>query len=348
MDFKRYLNETAKILDKEISKILDEWEKEVGKISPKLIPLAQAFIKACSGGKRIRGTLVRLGYEMTQTHLPGEVTGVTASSHLEGGILKVGAAYEIFHTSILVHDDIMDESPIRRGKPTLFKALGGDHRGTSLAITLADLGFFLAIKIISESKFPNKEKNEALRLFSKTVVNTTVGQILDIQKEDPILTSRLKTAQYTICGPLALGAILAGADKKLLGLLGLFGENLGMAFQIHDDILGVFGDEKKVGKSVTSDIDEGKNTLLITYALEHTDLNQKEILNKYYGKGKLSKSGLLEIRKIFKECGSLRFSRQKEVEYVEEAKKVIPKITIDYRLSRMLTQMADFLVERVS
>lgn len=231
MEFRKYLEQTSEKLEKEVQEILNQWLKEVEKTDRKLIPLAKAFIKANFGGKGIRGTLVKLGYEIARHHLRGGGK-VQSSEHLGGEVLKIGAAYEIFHTAILAHDDIMDKSPTRRGKPALYKNVGVPQ-----AITLGDLGFFLAIKIISESKFEDKKKNQALDLFSKTMIDTTMGQMLDIAHADPKLVARLKTAQYTIICPLQLGAILAGTNEKLLANLGDFGHHLGIAHQIRDDIL---------------------------------------------------------------------------------------------------------------
>lgn len=365
MDFKSYLKETARELDQEIENILGDWLKEVEKTSPKLVPLAQAFIKACQGGKRIRGTLVKLGYEIAMSSWldqdlkdSGVVPQSGISQNDNSEVIKIGAAYEIFHAAILAHDDISDLSPLRRGQKSLYRALGGNHHGISQAINLGDAGYFLATKVISESDFPDKEKNKALAHFSKTMVATATGQMLDIElphlggkrvEEDVIKIMKLKTGQYSASAPLQIGAILAGVDQKLLGCLGLFGENLGIAFQIQDDILGVFGDEKELGKSTTSDIEEGKNTLLITEALKRANPAQREILDKYYGKGdqgNLGDRGVKEIRKVFLETGSLDYSRQKGVKYVLRAKSIIPKITKDKRWLQILTEMADFLVQR--
>ena len=121
---------------------------------------------------------------------------------------------------------------------------------------------------------------------------------------------------------------------------------MGIAFQIQDDILGVFGDEVTLGKSVTSDIEEGKNTLLITEALKRANPAQREILSKLFGRGIQGVRGLEAVRKVFLETGSLDYSRQKGVEYVLRAKSVIPKITKDQEWKKKLTEMADFLVER--
>jgi len=240
--------------DNELKKLLEEWRSEVGKIDKSLLPLVDKFIKANKGGKGIRGNLVILGYQIASSEFRIQ------SSELENKeILKVAAAYEIFHTAILAHDDIIDKSPERRGQQSLYQALGGDHRGISLAITLADAGFFLATKIISEADFPEKRKNEALKYFSSIMLNTAMGQILDIEKGDPLTVAKYKTAKYTVSGPLVLGAILAGARLDKLTQLDQFGEAVGIAFQIQDDILD--GETKKYKQSLQQ-LDYFKNKAL--------------------------------------------------------------------------------------
>ena len=266
MEFKNYLAKTAREIEKEIEKILKGWRDEVKNTSPKLVPLLDLFIESCRGGKRIRGVLIKLGYEL--------VRGKGKE------ILKVSAAYEIFHAAILAHDDIIDKSPTRRGQQSLYKSIG-----SSQAITLGDLGFFLATKIISESKFEDKKKNEALALFSKTMVETAIGQMLDIAREDPELVAKLKTAKYTIAAPLQIGAILAGVDEELVRVLGEFGENAGIAFQIQDDILD-------------------------------------------------------------REVESMDEANSKALDYAAKAKKVIPGLTNDPNLGKLLEQMCEYLVER--
>lgn len=359
MDFKKYLEKNALELDQEIEQILADWLNQVKKINLKLIPLALAFINACKGGKRVRGVLVKLGYELAEGHLRGE-TKLSPGAHLGGEIIRIGAALEILHASILAHDDIIDKSILRRGQKTLYQALGGDHYGISQAIGLADIGFFMCMKIISQANFYDQEKNQAIMVVSDMMMDTGLGEVLDVevphlsgqgtgysgQEEDVLAIHRLKTAQYTISGPLQIGATLAGAQEQLLGKLAEFGENLGIAFQIQDDILGVFGDEKELGKSASSDIEEGKNTLLITEALKRANAVQKQILERFYGHGQVGDRGLEEVRKVFLETGALDYSRQMGVKYVNQAKSVVPKITEDPKMIRLLTEMADFLVER--
>lgn len=342
MDFTGYLKQSAGEVNREIETFFRRWEEEVKKASPKLLPLSNRLTQASEGGKRLRGTLVRLGYEMT---------GTAASPE----IFKPAAAFEIFQTSILAHDDIIDLSPLRRGSPTVYQALGANHYAISQTICLGDIGYFLAVRMIAKSDFPAERKNEALSLFAQAMLETALGQMLDVElpyrqelaeESDALTVFRLKTARYTVSGPLSLGAILGGADGRLLSRIDEFGENLGVAFQIQDDILGVFGDEKTVGKSVTSDIEEGKNTLLIIHALEKAVQEQKEVLNKYYGKGKIGEEELSRIRQVFLETGALDYSKQKAAQLVGEAKAVIERMEIAEDKKQMLRQMADFLVER--
>lgn len=266
MNLQTILASFARELEKEEINILTSQRRQIQKISSDLMPAFDQFIKANKGGKKIRGFLIRLGFE------------------LAGGkgkdILKIAASYEILHSSILAHDDIIDKSPQRRGQPSLYKSAGVEQ-----AITLADYGFFLAMKIISESKFKQNLKIKALNLFSQTMIETAIGQMLDIQKGDPFTIMKLKTAKYTIAGPLQLGAILAGADQKLIRELGEFGENLGIAFQIQDDIL-----------------DE-------------------------------------EVQSVDK-------ARTKALEYANKARRIIPKLTNDKKMKRLLNEMVDYMVER--
>ncbi|MBI2338059.1 polyprenyl synthetase family protein [Candidatus Daviesbacteria bacterium] len=245
MDFEKYLKESVKATDKEIERILNKQLNEAGEIDKKLVPLLFAFIKSCRGGKRIRGALVVLGYQLGMSFWGGaEATTPESRSWMrsprrpyQDDIYKVAAAYEILHSAVLIHDDIIDQSPLRRDQPALHQALGGNHYALSQAISLADYGFFLSFKLISESDFPTDYKISALKLFSQIMMNTAWGELLDLEDTDPLIVMKFKTACYTIAGPLQLGAILAGANEEKIRIFGQFGEKLGIAYQIRDDIL---------------------------------------------------------------------------------------------------------------
>jgi geranylgeranyl diphosphate synthase, type I len=363
MEFLKYLKNAASEIEKELEVFFKIWRQNAEKINSMLLPLIDASIEACKGGKRIRGALVKLGYELAQ---PVILSGSEGSQDPAGDssalpqndkreVLKASAAYEIFQTAILAHDDIIDKSELRRARPTIFKKLGGDHYATSQTICLGDIGFFQAIEIISGTNFNEKAKNEAIKSFSQTMTETALGQMLDIEipsknlprkEKDALTIFHLKTARYTITGPLLLGAILGEGKPELLEKIKEFGDNLGIAFQIQDDILGVFGTEKELGKSVSSDIEEGKQTLLITKALEVASPQQKQILTDLYGKPEAIFKEVEEIRKIFKDTGALDYSRSLALEYVDKAKKVISELTSNPGLEKILNQMAVFLVER--
>lgn len=233
MDFKNYLKENAKKVEEELDKILTKFLKEVKTVSPKLSSLAQEFINFSQGGKRVRGVLCILGYQLAK------------GSGKE--IIKIGAALEILHSAILAHDDIIDKSSLRRGQPTLHQALGGNQYGISQALVLGDIGLYLQTRVITSSTFPNKTKIKAINHLSQTIISTGLGQLLDVKLHNSNISKAsqddmqrlylLKTALYTISGPLILGAILAGSGSKLIKAVKNFGENLGIAYQIKDDIL---------------------------------------------------------------------------------------------------------------
>lgn len=285
MDFKNYLKENAQKVNEMLDEILLDFTSQTKKTNSKLLPFVLGLINSCKGGKRIRGVSCKLGYEIATAHLRGELKQ-SARSHLGGEVWKVGATYELLHAALLIHDDIIDQSPKRRGQPSLYQALGGNHYGISQAITLGDIGLYLPIKIITETSFLPKLKLKAINYFSQILINTAWGQIMDVEKDKDIeFINLFKTAKYTIAGPLQIGAILAGANDGLVKKLGAFGENLGIAYQIQDNIL------------------DG-------------------------------------------EVASFSDARSQVLEYTVKAKKMIPQITHDKVIGKLLESMAEYLVER--
>lgn len=349
MDFKSFLKIRTRELNKQVNLELIKWEKEVVNISPELKSLTKAFINSCQGGKRLRGLLVELGFELAAN---------TFSKTLKNeDILKVAVAYEIFHAAILIHDDIIDQSKTRRGIATLFKKLGNNHYGISQAISLGDIGFFLSIRNIAESNFPPENKTKALAFFAKVIMDTGLGELLDVEAplfkekynpKDVMIIHSLKTAAYTISGPLILGAILARGSEELIRKLKQFGHNLGLAYQIQDDYLGVFGKDFEIGKSTTSDIEEGKNTLLISFAKAKATLSQQAVLNKYYGKKALDQKAIYQIKQIFIDTGSIEYSKYEAEKYIKTATAIIPKLTDDKNIKEILFKLSKYLIDRES
>lgn len=350
MDFDKYSKEAIELINKELKNLLEEWRRETGKIDKSLLPLVDKFIESCKGGKRIRGVLVVLGYELGNSSADYRLQSTAKRAEVgrpkSEDIIKVAAAYEIFHSAVLAHDDIIDQSSIRRGRPSLHQALGKGHSGQSRALILGDAGFFLATRIISESNFPKDAKLKALNWFSQIMLDTAIGELMDVEKADALMTIKLKTARYSIAGPLVLGAVLGGGKQGLIRGFTEFGENLGIAFQIRDDILGVFGLPAATGKSITSDVEEGKNTLLYNYALRNVDTRQRQVLAKYYGQGVLGARGLEEVRQVFQETGALDYAKKEADRYKVKAMEILPKLTKDHSMSKILEQLAGYLVQR--
>ena len=314
MDFKEFLGKNARVIEKRLLEIIDESKVKFGETNKRLGELFSAFGESADGGKRIRGVLVLAGYEIAGGKNPEK-------------IVDSAVAYEIFQTAILAQDDVIDKSLTRRGRPSLYSALGGDHRAISQTICLSDLGMFLSFRLISALQIQDANKNKAINFFSQTLMQTVLGEMLDIElsnslieEKDALKIGLLKTARYTVSGPLILGAILGGADLKIVKKLQGFGDNLGIGFQIQDDILGIFGAEEIIGKSAISDIQEGKGTVISSYAFKNATSAQVKFLDKNYGDEKISLDNAKKVRQIFEESGALKYSEALALKYFEEAR----------------------------
>jgi geranylgeranyl diphosphate synthase type I len=190
----------------------------------------------------------------------------------EGGaerVGKAGVALELLQTYLLIHDDWMDQDEVRRGGPSvhaaLRKSLGDTRLGDASAILAGDYGAGLALGALLAVDAPPARLLEAARAFARIQEHVVRGQLLDLldSSEDVEVKHDLKTGSYTVRGPLAMGAALAGASDEQKEALERFGRPLGIAFQLRDDLLGVFGDPSATGKPTGSDLREGKRTALV-------------------------------------------------------------------------------------
>ncbi len=287
----------------------------------------EVFKKLNSDGKLIRGTLINLGYKLLK--------GDSEYSY------PLAAAFEIFQTSILIHDDIIDNDDLRRGKTTIHKYVGDKYNskdlGRNIAICMGDLGFYESIRMIANSYNGDSSLGKIISYFSDIVLKTIDGEILDVitpfkeinnlendsLENDIMEVYKLKTAYYTIIGPLALGLILAGVNDKQLELIEKFGYNVGVAFQLQDDILGIYGNE--IGKTVGSDIREFKTTMLYSYTKQKS--NYYSELLKYYGKTTTEES-IAAVRNIFENSGALEYTRNMIEKLYSDAINILD--TIDF------------------
>jgi geranylgeranyl diphosphate synthase, type I len=262
--------------------------------------------------KRIRGALVMAGYEMSG----GRDTTL---------IVQVARAIEMLHAHFLIIDDIQDRSVVRRGKPSAHVALAeyhrvhnlagdADHFGMAIALNAAISGAAAAQMLLANVHTEMKLRLNAIGITNRTMKVTAHGQTGDIvnqvvedtKPDDVDRVMEWKTASYTVLNPLHVGMVLAGADCHATDAITPFAIHIGKAFQITDDIIGVYGTERETGKSPMDDIREGKRTLLTVYALQNGTPAQKAYLKSALGNNHLTKKELNKCRGILEESGAKR------------------------------------------
>jgi len=243
------------------------------------------FASFAKRGKMVRGNAVVTGF-------------LFCSGQNPAGAIDVGTAIELLHASLLIHDDIMDNDEKRRGEDSMFfqyqtllKERGVENYkdlGKSLALCIGDIGFFLAYELLNNLPIEEEIKQQVIEKVSQELPFVGLGQMqdmIDVQKlsmETILQTYRYKTARYTFSLPFALGAILADKPDGVKSFED-FGEQLGILFQLKDDELGMFGTEKEIGKTVGSDIREGKKTVFYLYLLQNANTFERETLEKIWG-----------------------------------------------------------------
>jgi geranylgeranyl diphosphate synthase type I len=232
-------------------------------------------------------------------------------------IIDTGAAFELLHAFALVHDDIMDGSSTRRGEPTVHIMFDAEHSsnqwngesrrfGEGVAILVGDLAEVYADRLMSNAP------RAAFEIWNELKIELNIGQFLDVlgaaRGEVNLATARrivrYKSGKYTIERPLHVGAALAGCLKELQTPLSRYGEPLGEAFQLRDDILGTFGDSARTGKPVGDDLREGKPTPILAIALDRATQPQRDILSRV-GSIDLAPDDILAIQSVFTDTGAL-------------------------------------------
>jgi geranylgeranyl diphosphate synthase type I len=340
-------------INERLGKFFDKKIEEATRISnytQEVVAAAKEY--TLRGGKRLRPIFCICGYKCLSDH------------NLEA-IIEASISLELMQSSLLVHDDIMDEDELRRGKQTFhivcknlcerrFGKIKALKFGENIAIVAGDLLEAYGEEALAKSSFKSEYVKKALAKYAEIVKNVGYGQILDITaeregdfNEAEILTiHKLKTASYTIEGPLHIGALLAGANEADLQILSDYGIPLGLAFQIQDDILGLFGSEEKTGKSVGSDIREGKKTLLILHALERCTEDEKELILKALGNERVTMEEIDAVRIIVRRTGSLDYSKNLVAEMTDKAVQAIKSSDFRTEAKDSLINIADFIGDR--
>ncbi len=259
----------------------------------------------------LRGSLLLLGHEMYARR------AATAAAR------AAAAALEIIHSSLLVHDDIMDNDRLRRGASTIFaqyeqvgrgrRAADPAHFGSAMGICAGDVGYFVAGDILSTLPLESEMKSDLLSLVFRELAYVGLAQMQDIAfgsfgrtpaRDEVIALYLYKTARYTFSLPLAAGALLGGASAAERRRLWQLGEHLGVIFQVRDDDLGIFGSEKETGKPVGSDIREGKKTLLYLELFRRARGRERAALEALFGKPTLSRAEADRVRAAIEKLGA--------------------------------------------
>ncbi|RLI88965.1 MAG: polyprenyl synthetase family protein [Candidatus Altiarchaeales archaeon] len=276
------------------------------------------------GGKRIRPLLCLLACE-------------SVGGRIEDA-LETAVAMELIHTFTLIHDDIMDRDELRRGVPSVHKTYG-----ESTAILAGDLLFSKAFELCDP---------KVIKILAKASTEICEGQEMDMSFESRTCVTereylkmiRKKTA-VLIRAATKCGALLGGGTRDEIDKLAEYGLNIGMAFQIQDDILGVLADEEKLGKPVGSDIVEGKKSLIAIRAIEKLEGEEKERLLEILNKRGNTRDEINLAVRLFGNSNAIRYCRRKAIQFVEMAKKAINELP-DSDAKKDLRGIADFVVER--
>ena len=336
---------------------LKEFETDLKKINksflendnPIVIDAVNKFINMNGDGKFLRGCLIDLGYKLTKS---------------DDYAKTLSLAYETFETSILIHDDIIDNAHLRRNKETIHETykdefkkynVENDNTNTSLALCIGDLGFFYTNEMITKKYKNDKHLAKLLSYYNNIVIKTIKGEIIDValpfiekndkkhalHEEDIMEIYRLKTSWYTVVGPFILGMILGNSKAKDIETFEKVLEPLGIAFQIKDDILGIYSSKEILGKSVYSDIEEFKQTILYSYI----KINRNDLLDellKYYGKN-ITEEESKKVQKLFEDSGALEYATNKMNEMFNEVYTNIKSMDIKEYTKNILLGLILFL-----
>ncbi|MGN6522440.1 MAG: polyprenyl synthetase family protein [Actinomycetes bacterium] len=302
-----------------VQKALDDFLSRqadlLDEVGVELAPLMDAAVDLLRGGKRLRPAFCYWGWR-----------GAGGQDSEE--ILVAASALELFQAAALIHDDVMDGSDTRRGMPAAHRRFASLHRGNGWigdgedfgvagAILLGDLCLSWSDEMLSRCGLPAERLGAGRLVFDRMRTELMGGQYLDMLEQarghesggGSVERARrvicFKSAKYTIEEPLLLGGTLAGASQELLAAYSAYGLPLGEAFQLRDDVLGVYGDPAETGKPAGDDLREGKRTVLVALALDNATPAQAAVVRRHLGDSHLSAEGVETLRTVLVDTGAL-------------------------------------------
>jgi geranylgeranyl diphosphate synthase type I len=301
-------------VDAELTAVLDDRARVLAALGDDLGPVceaARAFV--LDGGKRLRPTFAYWGWR-----------AVRGPDEDDRGLITAAASLELLHACALIHDDVMDASATRRGRAAAHAAFARLHRergwtgepevfGTAAAIVLGDLLLSWADAVFAAAAIDSAAAPRARFVYDEMRQLVMAGQYLDVlvqargafSADEALRVIEFKTSKYTVEGPLHLGAAVAGAPDDTFAALSAYGLALGEAFQLRDDVLGVFGDPSVTGKPAGDDLREGKHTLLTALAMEAASPEQAAALRAGLGDRGLDEQRVAALRELIVATGAL-------------------------------------------
>ncbi|MFS0894074.1 polyprenyl synthetase family protein [Microbacterium sp. 179-I 3D3 NHS] len=311
---------------------------------------ARGFLDAAAqttdGGKRLRARFCHAGWRAVSRFADRGATETTA-------VWDVCAALEIFQSAALVHDDLIDNSDTRRGRPAAHRALESSHRasgwsgdaeafGRAAGVLLGDLLVAWSDDLLESALDGHAHAGAVRREYARMRRDVTTGQFLDIAEEsawivnDPrshaeraLRVASLKSARYSIEQPLVLGGALAGADDDQLSALRAFGRPIGMAFQLRDDMLGVFGDAAVTGKPTGDDLREGKRTVLVALTRETLDASSRNLFDELLGDPELTEQQVAFLQATITDSGAQERVEELIRDFAREADRALAGARLD-------------------
>ena len=309
---KATLKSVRSAVEEELSIFLNRESAYLNSISSDLTPVSESLTSfLLDSGKRLRPLFAYAGF-------------AAAGGAIDKSTTRAMAALELLQACALIHDDLMDGSDTRRGKPSIHRHFESIHvqdqldgfapqYGLSAAVLLGDLALVWSDQMINSAGLSNEKYARMIPLYNEMRVELMAGQFLDIHEQTQKDTStdrsmkiaRYKSGKYTIERPLHLGAALsANPSEEVLNALSEYGLPLGEAFQLRDDLLGVFGDPSVTGKPAGDDLREGKRTVLIAMTHERQTAAQAETCKKYFGRPDLDAQGVAVLQEIIESTGA--------------------------------------------
>lgn len=285
------------------------------------------------GGKRIRPVLMLLSYNLFKED--------------PETILMPACALETYHNYTLLHDDLMDNADLRRGHETVHKKWNANT-----AILSGDSMLVLAYQRMQQCS--SDKMAEVLALFTETALEIGEGQEYDmafehrddVSEEEYIEMIRLKTSVLLACA-LKIGAILAGASKEDADNLYRFGEQIGLAFQLQDDSLDVYGDTRVFGKAIGGDITSNKKTFMLINALNHANEEQRRQLESWIGATEFDRDEkVAAVTRLYNEIGIDRMAQDKIAYYFEQSRKYLQAVSVDESRKAELAAYAQRMMNR--